>query len=135
MDNFSEAEVRRCSVKKVLLKILQNNKTKIPVLEYLFNKGMRPVTLLKKDSSTSVFVEFCEIYKNTYFVEIREGLLLFAEILTQTFVCRLCRTFDLMEMHIIAKRNDSVIFNILRNTNAVKLPMKFRSILFDLDLV
>ena len=35
----------------------------------LFNKvaRLRPATLLKRDSGTGVFCEFCEIFKNTFF--------------------------------------------------------------------
>ena len=45
---------------------------KIPVPESLFNKaaGLRPATLLKKETLTQVFSsEFCEISKSTFFAE------------------------------------------------------------------
>ena len=46
---------------------------KVPVLESLFGKvvlGLRPVTLLKKETLTQVFsCEFCEISKSTVFTE------------------------------------------------------------------
>ena len=32
-------------------------------------QALRPATLLKRYSSTGVFCEFCEIFKNVYFVE------------------------------------------------------------------
>ena len=49
---ISEAVVRRCSVKKVSLKVLQNSQEDT-YLKKVF--GMTPATLLKRDSSTDVF--------------------------------------------------------------------------------
>ena len=42
------------------------------MLESLFNevKGLRPATLLKRDSNTGVSCQYCEIFKNTYFEEL-----------------------------------------------------------------
>ena len=55
---YSEAVVRRCSVKKMFLEISQNSK----------ENNFRPATLLKKSlwyrCSTC---EFCENFKNTFF--------------------------------------------------------------------
>ena len=53
---ITEAVVQRCFVKKLLLKFLKVH-TKTPLLEYLFNKveGLRPVPLLKRDSSKGFF--------------------------------------------------------------------------------
>ena len=45
---------------------------KIPVPEALFDKvpGLRPATLLKKETLAQVFsCEYCEISKNTFFTE------------------------------------------------------------------
>ena len=41
------------------------------MLESLFNevKGLRPATLLKRDSNTGASCQYCEIFKNTYFEE------------------------------------------------------------------
>ena len=52
----SEAVVRRCSSKQVFLKTSR-----------IFLKTS--LILLKRDSSTGVFCEICEIFKNTFFTE------------------------------------------------------------------
>ena len=61
---YSEAAVRRCSVKKVFLEILQNSQE---------NNCVRDSFLIKLQaktiSETDVSREFCEISKNTFFTE------------------------------------------------------------------
>ena len=65
----AEAVARRCSVKKVLLKILQNSQEETCKIDLKINFRMN----LKIDSSTVVFsCKSCEIFKNTYFVEHRQ---------------------------------------------------------------
>ena len=56
-----EAVVRRCSVKKVFLEILQSSQE---------NTCGRASFLIKKETLAQVFsYEFCEISKNTFFTE------------------------------------------------------------------
>ena len=61
---ITEAVVQRRSIKKLLLKISKIHR-KAPVLERLFNKieNLEPASLSKRDSSTDVFREFCEIFE------------------------------------------------------------------------
>ena len=64
----TEATVRRCSVKKVFLEISQNHLYQ----SLFFDKvaGLRPATLLTKRLRHIVFsCEFCEIFKNNFFME------------------------------------------------------------------
>ena len=59
------------SVKKFLLKTLQNLQEKKPMLESLFNKdaGLR-LLVYQKETPEKVFCfEFCDFFKNSYFVE------------------------------------------------------------------
>ena len=53
-----EAVVQRCSVKKVFLEISQNSQENTCARVSFFNKvaGLRPATLLKRDSGTGVFL-------------------------------------------------------------------------------
>ena len=52
---------RRCSVKTMFLKILQNSEE---------NTFARVCNFIKKDTLAQVFSrEFCEIFKNTFFIE------------------------------------------------------------------
>ena len=54
-----EAVVRRCSLKKVFLKISQNSQ-----------ENTRARVFIKKETLTQVFSrEFCEISKSTFFIE------------------------------------------------------------------
>ena len=60
--------VRKCSVKKVFIKISQNSKENM-CQSYLFNKvaGLVGLQLYEKEALTQVFsCEFCEIFKNTF---------------------------------------------------------------------
>ena len=65
----AEAVAQRCSVKKVFLEISQIQR-KTPVPEFLFYKvaGLRPATLLQKETLAQMFsCELWEISKNTFF--------------------------------------------------------------------
>ena len=67
---YPEVVVRRCSVKKLFLKISQNSQENTCVRASFFNKvaSLRPATLLKKETLEHVFsCKFCEIFKNTIF--------------------------------------------------------------------
>ena len=64
-----EAVARRCSVKKVFLKVTQNSKENTCARVFFFDKvaSLRPATLLKKETLAQVFsCEFCQISKNTF---------------------------------------------------------------------
>ena len=68
-NNDAEAVVRICSAKKVLLNILQNSQENACVRVFFFNRA-RPAILLKRETLAQVFSsEFCEIYKNIFFME------------------------------------------------------------------
>ena len=61
-----EAVVKRCSVKKVSLKI--SEKSQENTCASLFFKSFLPVNFIKKETLVQVFsCEFCEIFKNTFF--------------------------------------------------------------------
>ena len=66
---YPEAVVHSCSVKKVLFKILETSTR----AEVFLNKapGLRPHSYdsLKKTPELVFSCEFCEMFKNTYFVE------------------------------------------------------------------
>ena len=66
---------QRCSIKKVLLKILQNSQENI----------CARVCFLRKLQASGVFCEFCEIFKNTYFTEHLWWLLL-KEVMSNHFI-------------------------------------------------
>ena len=62
---------RRCSIKKAVLKNFAKFTGK-HLCWNLFKKKLQalgPTTLLKRDSNTGVFCEYCQIFKNTYFEE------------------------------------------------------------------
>ena len=82
---FSEAAVRRCSSKQVLLEILQYSQENISVAVF-FNKvaglmALWPATLFqphpKTDFNTSYSCENCEIFTNSFFMEHLWWLVLF----------------------------------------------------------
>ena len=56
--NFSEETIGGISRKKLFIKISQYSQ-----------ESCRLATLLKTDSNTGIFPEYCEIFKNTYFEE------------------------------------------------------------------
>ena len=65
---LSEAVVRRCSSKQVLLKISQCSQ-KTPVFESLFNKAgaLKACIFIKKEIPTQVFTcEYCQIFENSF---------------------------------------------------------------------
>ena len=64
----SFTDVSEISIFKNLAKLTWKKKT---VLEYLFNKvaGPQPGSLLKKIPPQIFFCEFCEIFKNSIFIE------------------------------------------------------------------
>ena len=66
---MSEAVIRKCSVKKEFLKILQNSQENICAkIFFIKAAGLRPETLSKKDTPAEVFsCELYEIFRNTYF--------------------------------------------------------------------
>ena len=57
---FFRYSLQRCSIKKLFLKISQNSQENTVCLSLFVNKvaGLRPATLLKKDSGTGDFVKF-----------------------------------------------------------------------------
>ena len=68
---ISEAVVRSCSVKNVVLKIYKIQR-KTPVPESFFNKvaGLRPQPCnFIKNETQLPSCEFCEIFKNSFFTE------------------------------------------------------------------
>ena len=68
--SLSRSSRPRCSVEKVFLKMLQNSKENTSIRASFFNKaaGLRPATLLKKETLAQVFsCKFCEIFNNTIF--------------------------------------------------------------------
>ena len=71
-NNYSEAVVRRCTVKKGVLRNFANFIGKHRCQSLFFNKlaYLRPATLLKKETlGRCFFSEFCEISKNTFITE------------------------------------------------------------------
>ena len=67
---ISEAVTRRRSIKKVFLKISQNSQETTCVGGSFFNKaeGLKPATLLKKETPTQLFsCELCEIFRSSFF--------------------------------------------------------------------
>ena len=62
-----EAAARRCSVKKVFLKISQISREKTCARVSFLVADPRPATLLKKETLAQVFsCQFCEIFKSTF---------------------------------------------------------------------
>ena len=55
---------RRCSIKKVLLKFLQNSQESTCIRSLIFNKivGLRPRTLVKKESGTDDFMSILQTF-------------------------------------------------------------------------
>ena len=66
---FSEAVVQRCSVKKMFFKISQNSQENACARVFLLIKWQAQA-FIKKETLAQVFsCEFCEILKNTFFIE------------------------------------------------------------------
>ena len=58
--------------KKGVLKVVAKQLSKTPVLESLFHKvaaGFKSATFLKKTPAQVLFNEYCEIFKNVYFLD------------------------------------------------------------------
>ena len=68
----TEAVTRRCSVKKVFLKISQNSQENTRArVSFLIKLQAEACNLIKKETLAQVFsCEFCEIFKNTIFYRI-----------------------------------------------------------------
>ena len=66
-----EAVARMCSVKEVLLEILQNSQENICTrVSFLIKFQAEACNFIKKETLARVFsCEFCEISKNTFFIE------------------------------------------------------------------
>ena len=63
----TEAATRRCSVKKVLLKLSHNSQKNTWCVGVFFLIKSQACNFIKKESLTQVFsYEFCEIFKNTF---------------------------------------------------------------------
>ena len=72
---YLEAVVRKCSVKKVFLQISQNS------LENTCARDSFLIKFIKKETLAQAFsCEFCEISKNTFFIEHLRWLLLYTHI-------------------------------------------------------
>ena len=73
--DLSEAVVCRCSIKWLFLKMSQNSQKKHLCQSLFFNKvarwglGRRSVTLFKNTLVSVFSCEFCDIFKNTFFIE------------------------------------------------------------------
>ena len=66
----TQKQLRELFCKKMFLKIWENSQKDTCVEVSFFNKiaGLRPSTLLKKETPTQVFFcEFCQIFKNNFF--------------------------------------------------------------------
>ena len=60
--NSQRSSYWRCSIKKVVFKILQYSQENV-------SSGLGPATLSKRDFNTVAFlwIQYCKIFKNTYF--------------------------------------------------------------------
>ena len=67
MNTFSEVAVRRCSSKKMFLKVSQTSQESTCVgVSFKKLAGRRPVTSYKKSPTQVLSCEVCEIFKNTF---------------------------------------------------------------------
>ena len=73
------SNAKRCPVKKVILEIWQNSQENTCArISFLIKLRAVPSTSSKRDSGTGgFFCEFCEIFKNTFFIEQLQWLLLY----------------------------------------------------------
>ena len=64
----NQSPLKRCSVKKVLLKISQNSQENISVrVTFLINLQAKACNFIKKETLAQVFsCEFCKFSKNTF---------------------------------------------------------------------
>ena len=75
-NQVSEAVSRRCSVKKVFLKILQNSQKNTCVRVSFLIKLQASCNFIKKEVLAQVFsYELCKIFKNTFYIEDYQWLL------------------------------------------------------------
>ena len=83
-----ETVTRRCSVKKVPLKITQNSQENISVrVSFLIRLQVKACNFIKKETLTQVFsCEFGEIFKNTFFIEYLWWLLLYDTLSISFFI-------------------------------------------------
>ena len=83
-----ETVTRRCSVKKVPLKITQNSQESISVrVSFLIRLQVKACNFIKKETLTQVFsCEFGEIFKNTFFIEYLWWLLLYDTLSISFFI-------------------------------------------------
>ena len=73
---MSDAVARSCSVKKVLLKILQNSQENTYARVSFLIKLQTSANFIKKEALAQVFsYEFCEIIMKTFFTEHSRWLL------------------------------------------------------------
>ena len=84
-----EAVLRRCSVKKVYLKISQNSqKNTFAGVSFLIKFQAEACRFIKKETPALVFsCKFCKIFKNTFFYRTPPVILLFERLrlLSPTF--------------------------------------------------
>ena len=75
----TEVVTQRCSVKKMLLRILQNFEENTYIrVSFLIKLNVSACNFIKKEILTQVFsCKFCEIFKNTFSIEHLRWLLLF----------------------------------------------------------
>ena len=68
---FSEAAVRRCSTKKVFIKILQNSqkKTCAGVFVLIKLQASKSEFINKETPAQAFLYKFCKIFNNPYFIE------------------------------------------------------------------
>ena len=65
-----EAVVRRCSIKKVFLKISQISQEETCARDSFLIRLLQACNFIKKEALSQVFsCEICEIFKNTFFIE------------------------------------------------------------------
>ena len=101
------------SVKEGVLKSFANFPVKYRcwILFLIKLQAFRLLTLLKRDSNTGVLLWICKIFKNTYFDEICERLLLKFQVLTHV-AKTWCHTFisSSSEVHFSNKDKDHIIY-------------------------
>ena len=77
--SYFRSSHQRCSAKKAVLKNFSIFAGKYLCWSLIIIAGLyRPITLLKRESSTGFSCEYCEIFKSTYFKEQRWRLLFFS---------------------------------------------------------
>ena len=69
MKTYSKNNLRMCSIKKCSYLAKFIGKHLCQSLFFIKVASLRAATLLKRDLGKSVFGEFCEVFKNTFFAE------------------------------------------------------------------